>query len=82
MAKGWESKSVESQMDAAQERREPGKKDELTEEQKKKNREREGLRLARRNLLSQLEASTNERYQQTLQAALDDLERRIEGLKA
>jgi hypothetical protein len=81
MAKGWESKSVESQMDAAQERREPVQKNELTEEQKKRKRERDGLLLARTNLLSQIEAATSERYRQSLQTALSDLERRIERLK-
>lgn len=80
MAKGWESKSVESQMDAAEERRDAERKEALTEEQKKRKREQQGLLLAQANLRSQLEASTNELYRQTLQAALDDLERRIEAL--
>jgi len=81
MSKGWESKSVESQMAAAQEWREPGPRSDLTEEQKKKKRELDGLLLARTNLLNQREASTNERYRQTLQSALDELDRRIEGLR-
>jgi hypothetical protein len=68
-------------MDAAQERREPVQKNELTEEQKKRKRERDGLLLARTNLLSQIEAATSERYRQSLQTALSDLERRIERLK-
>jgi len=79
MSKGWESKSVESQMDAAEERRAAGPKVELTSGQKKKKQEREGLLLARANLLHQLEAATNERYRQTLQRALDDLERKLGG---
>jgi hypothetical protein len=81
MAKGWESKSVESQMAAAEEWRAAGTKVELTDEQKKRKREREGLLLARASLLSRLEVSTSERYRQTLQDALGELERKIEGLK-
>jgi hypothetical protein len=78
MSKGWESKSVESQMESAEERRAAVPKAELTEEQKKKKREREGLLLARANLLRQLEAATNERYRQTLQSAIREIDGKIE----
>ena len=82
MARGWESKSVESQMDAAKERRGPGEKEAFTAEQQKIRREREVLALARVNLLRQLETSTNERYRETLQTTLKDLEEKISKLKA
>src|SRR5258708_13799189 len=72
MARGWESKSVESQMDVVEERRTSGDKSTLSEEQKKIKREREVLILARANLLQQMEASTNERYRKTIQRTLQD----------
>ncbi len=80
MARGWESKSVESQMDAAEERRASGDKAELSEDQKKIKRERAVLVLARANLLQQMEASTNERYRETIQRTLQDLDEKIAAL--
>lgn len=52
----------------------------LTDEQKRKRRERDGLILARTNLLSQLEAATHERHKEALRQALRDLEARISKL--
>lgn len=80
MARGWESKSVESQMDAVEERRASGDKAELSEDQKKIKRERAVLVLARANLLQQMEASTNERYRETIQRTLQDLDEKIAAL--
>jgi hypothetical protein len=81
MSKGWESKSVESQMESAEERRAAGPKAVLTEDQKKKKREREGLLLARANLLRQLDNATNDRYRQTLQNAIREIDGKVEELK-
>jgi hypothetical protein len=80
MARGWESKSVESQMDAADERRTAGDKNTLSEEQKRIKREREVLLLARANLLQQMEAATSERYRETIQRTLRDLEDKIAAM--
>jgi len=80
MARGWESKSVESQMDAVEERRASGDKAELSEDQKKIKRERAVLVLARANLLQQMEASTSERYREAIQRTLKDLDEKIAGL--
>lgn len=77
MARGWESKSVESQMDAAEERGKSGDNNALSEEQKKAKRERALLVLARANLLQQMEASENERYRETVQRTLKDLDEKI-----
>jgi hypothetical protein len=80
MARGWESKSVESQMDAAEERRSSGDKSVMSEEQKRIKRQRDVLILARANLLQQMEAATNERYRETIQRTLRDLEEKIVGM--
>ena len=80
MARGWESKSVESQMDAAEQ--EPaGPKPPLSEEQKSVKREREILLLARANLVQQIEATSNERHAAALRQALDDLDKKIATLR-
>ena len=79
MARGWESKSVESQMDAAEQG--PGSPNSpLSEEQKSTQREREILLLARANLMRQIEATSNERHVAALRQALNDLDNKIAKL--
>ena len=77
MARGWESKSVESQMDAAEQSSSAGPAAPLTEAQKSEKRQRETLLLARTNLVRQLEATANERHAQALRQALSDLDAKI-----
>ena len=79
MARGWESKSVEIQMESAKEGstvagRQP------TDKEKQSQRERQRLLLSRTYVLQQIEASTNEKYTQSLRQALSDLEQRIAEL--
>ena len=77
MARGWESKSVESQMDAADERRALRDVPRFTDEQIRVQRERESLLLSRTRVLRDLELATNPRYRQQLEAALEHLERKL-----
>jgi hypothetical protein len=79
MARGWESKSVESQIDAQEARRPKGPQPTL--EQIAKQRESDALQLQRTRILHDLAKATNPRYRQTLNAALAHLDRRIEQLK-
>ena len=80
MAKGWESKSVESQMEASQsERKETGKL-RWTPEERDSRRKLETLRLGRAHLQQQLQASQHPRHREMLQNALADLEKQIAGL--
>ena len=79
MARGWESKSVESQMDAA-EQGPASPNSSLSEEQKSIKREREVLMLARANLVHQIEATSNDRHIAALRQALNDLENKISKL--
>ncbi len=82
MARGWESKSVESQMESAVERRkEIAAVSQLNAEQAQKLRERESLELSRTRVLHDLEAATNPRYREQLQAALRHLEEKLLHLK-
>lgn len=79
MARGWESKSVESQMDSAQESRkiEPQR---LSTGDKKLERERQNLLLSRAYVQQQLESSTNTRYAETLRKALEEIDRKLADL--
>ena len=79
MARGWESKSVESQMEAATETREK-RQDRASEEEKESHRERGTLLLSRSYILHQIESSTNERYTESLRKALAELEHKIAAL--
>jgi hypothetical protein len=79
MARGWESKSVEEQQAQAaspvQKPRPP-----LTPEQLVHERKRQGLMLARRNILQQLEAARSPQHREMLQRALADLEAQLSQL--
>lgn len=78
MARGWESKSVESQIeDAGEESSETQRP--LTDEERSKKRERGNWMLARARVLQQLEAASNERYKELLRQELSDLEKKING---
>jgi hypothetical protein len=79
MARGWESKSVESQMESAKETS-GGGKPALSKEDKEIARQREGWLLSRKHVLQQIEASSNERYRQSLQQALNDIEEKLAKL--
>lgn len=80
MARGWESKSVESQMDEAQAGQSSTPKVPLTEKQKAIQAERESLMLARADVLHRIESSSNERYSNQLRQALQELDTRIAKL--
>jgi len=81
MARGWESKSVESQMEAAAARRAPEHRTPQTEDQIRVERERESLQMSRKRVLKDIEAATHPRYRQQLEAALKHLEQRLKELE-
>ncbi len=75
MARGWESKSVEDQQAAASTKNES--KQRFTAEQAERKRQEESVRLSRRRLLEQLQATQNPRYRQMLEFALSELDDRL-----
>jgi DNA-directed RNA polymerase sigma subunit (sigma70/sigma32) len=80
VARGWESKSIEAQQaDAGEQVKEPRVK--LTAKEATVVREREGLSLARKRVLQQIEASSNPRHRQLLEDALADLDRKLKQLE-
>jgi hypothetical protein len=75
MARGWESKSVESQMESAGSESPHTGRELLTPEQAAAVRKKESLLLARTRLLEQLEASSHPRHRAMLEAALAELDK-------
>jgi hypothetical protein len=80
MARGWESKSVESQMESSQSKQEEGSKKRLTPEVAAAMRKKETLLLACAHLQQQMQASRHPRHQEMLQNALTDLEKQLADL--
>lgn len=82
MARGWESKSVESQIESAHSDDGAGRPSPQpdTDDAKKARRERQGLLLSRAYVLHQIESSSNERYTESLRQALSELDRKLAEL--
>lgn len=80
MARGWESKSIESQMEMAESRAAAALKVVRSEEEIRQARERESLELSRKRVLQELEAAKHPRHRQQLEAALAHLENRLKQL--
>jgi hypothetical protein len=76
MARGWESKSVEQQQEEFASNKDKGKP--LSSEQMAVERERNGLELSRQHILQQLQVACNPRHRQILEAALTELDRKLE----
>ena len=77
MARGWESKSVEAQIEESnseplRNQTVPSSAEELQSRSKKMD-----LLLSRKRVLQQLERSTSERYSELLRRTLADLEAQI-----
>jgi len=79
MARGWESKSVEEQQ-AEFAKHSDGERAQISDEERQKQIERQGLELARANVTNQLKSAQNSRYIELLKQELTDLERKIEML--
>lgn len=80
MARGWESKSVEEQMEIAKDSGSKNKKQPLTDGEKRVQHERDNLKLSRAYIVHQIEASTNERYTRSLQQALSEIDEKLAAL--
>lgn len=80
MARGWESKSVEAQMDSADSERARAGARQRTPEQIAKESALHSLELSRTRILHDLESATHERYRETLRAALAYIEAEIAKL--
>jgi hypothetical protein len=77
MARGWESKSVEAQMEAAAAAPAKALGVRPTAVQLARQRERQSLELARTKVLRDLAAATHARHREMLEAALKHLDDRL-----
>ena len=79
MARGWESKSVESQIE---DRREPTPRggDQTAQDQLERTRKREGIESSRRGVLRELEATKSDLRRRSLEAALKHLDDELSRL--
>jgi FtsZ-binding cell division protein ZapB len=80
MARGWNSKAVEEQMNIAESKEAESEIPQLTHEQQERLRERESLELSRARVQQKLAAATHPHYRTSLQAALGYLEEKIATL--
>jgi hypothetical protein len=82
MAKGWESKSVEDQIqNADNEANHDNRRKQLTPDQMEAHRRREVLLLSRARVEKDLNASQNPRYRDQLTRALADLDVQLSKLR-
>jgi len=80
MARGWESKSVESQIEDAAGREGPAAR--LTPEERERQRKRQGLELSRRRVLQDLAAARSDLRRSALERALAFLDEELAKLEA
>jgi hypothetical protein len=82
MAKGWESKAVEDQIEESQGTEQETTRKQLTPQQMETHRRREVLLLSRACVERDLNASQNPRYRDQLTRALSDLDAQLSKLDA
>jgi hypothetical protein len=80
MARGWESKSVESQKEDAGARRQKVEPP-LSPEEQQRRRELEGLLLSRTRVRHDLERAVHPRHRASVEAALQFIEAKIRALE-
>jgi|SRR5581483_1088663 len=80
MARGWESKAVESQIEAAETHNAHRSRPPISPEQLNKQRERESLELSRTRVLQDLASATNPNYRVLLQRSLQYLDEKLRAL--
>lgn len=77
MARGWESKSVEDQMADAEDAKHDRAKLHLSAQERVKETQRQSLLMSRTQITGRLDRATNDRYRTQLEAALQDLEKKL-----
>ena len=84
MARGWESKSVEEQIEASRETKEsagdvPSRQS--VSKTVRPSRQQESLLLARTRILKDLQNTENDRYRRLLEASLEAIEKQLSETK-
>ncbi len=81
MARGWESKAVEGQVQEFESKESRTQRRQLSQDQKEIQRKIEILLLSRARVEKELQSSENPRYREQLNRALIDLDAQIAKLK-
>jgi hypothetical protein len=81
MARGWESKSVESQKEDGQSSRKKLRRRVLTADEMELQKKRESLEMSRRRIAQELAATTSELRKTSLKLALSHLDEELDRLK-
>ena len=81
MAKGWESKAVEEQIQESQAPDHENPRKQFTPEQMEAHRRKEVLLLSRAHVEKDLNASQNPRYREQLSKALSHVDAELSKLK-
>jgi hypothetical protein len=77
MARGWESKSVEDQIEESRSAKPAKKSAPLTPEQLQREQKKADLMLSRRRIAQQLQQSDNQRYSELMRKTLAELDVQI-----
>jgi broad-specificity NMP kinase len=80
MARGWESKSIESQIEAAEERVTLAKAVRVSPEQVRVQSQRESLELSRTRVLQDIASAKNPGYRAQLERSLEYLDEKLKAL--
>jgi hypothetical protein len=80
MARGWQSKDVESQVEDRKTVADNSGRGQKTEEDLRKEQEKRGLHLSRTRILNDLEHATHPNHRKSLEAALAHLDKKIAEL--
>jgi len=80
MARGWESKSVEDQIAASEDRKAAAAKKVRTADEIARESRKQGLLLSRAKIVRDIENARDERHRVALQQALEYIDGQIETL--
>jgi hypothetical protein len=80
VARGWESKGVEDQQQAAEDRANAAKRAQISSDQAEVDRKRDSFLLQRTRVLREIEASSSDRHRQTLAGGLQYLDQQLADL--
>jgi len=80
MARGWESKSIEDQINASEDRKAAAAKRARTPEDIARDTRRQGLLLSRSKIVSDIENARDDRHRDALRQALDYIDAQIHAL--
>ena len=80
MARGWESKDVESQVEEKKSMSPGSGKGPKSPEEVQRDQERQDLQLSRTRIMNDLQTATHPNHRKALEAALEHLDQRIAKL--